>query len=77
MKLVTFAKPQAPFGVGDTRLVPDDVATRLHDEGVIDGLGQAWPPKVSPAAVSAPQKPARPIVKPARPAGAPDRRKAS
>lgn len=35
-KLVRFTKPMRPFGIGDQRLVPDDVAARLAAEGVIE-----------------------------------------
>lgn len=70
MRQVTFSQPMAPFGVGDQRLVPDDVAKRLHREGVLsdDQPFPAQPP------ARAPTKPVRPILHPTRPAGAPDRR---
>lgn len=69
MKLVTFSEPQAPHGVGDTRLVPDDVAARLGRAGVLSAA-ETWPAGSTPAA----SKPARPAVKPIRPAGTPDKR---
>jgi hypothetical protein len=62
MRLVTFTQAQAPHGVGDTRLVSDDVAKRLRDEGVIDGLGTPWPPVSQ-----------RPVLKPVRPVQSPKR----
>lgn len=73
MQLITFGQPMAPHGVGDTRLVTDDVAKRLGDEGALSAC-VPWPPTVMAVA---PQKPARPVVKPVRPVGSPDRRLAS
>lgn len=65
MRLVTFAHDMAPFGTGDTRLVPDDVAERLAGEKALSA-NEAWPRGEAPRA---PQKPARPILKPERPSG--------
>ena len=53
MKLVTFAKDMAPHRVGDTRLVPDDVADRLVKSGEASGATpfppQADAPRPKPA----------------------------
>lgn len=68
MRQVTFAKAQAPFGVGDKRLVPDDVAARLEGEGVISA-SEPFPPRAS-----APERPKRPALKPERPTGTLDLR---
>lgn len=70
MKLVTFAVAQAPHGVGDKRLVPDEVADRLLAEGVAASV-EAWPGPVPAHPV---RKPAREVVKPHRPSGAADQR---
>ena len=70
MKLVTFARASAGHSVGDTRLVPDEVAARLLSEEVISGAEQ-WPPGSLPPA---PQKPRRPVIDVRRPAGVPDQR---
>lgn len=73
MMLVTFSEPMVPYGVGDTRLVPDDVAENLKRDGVISSA-EPWPPsgEAPPApVVGAPQKPARPVLRPTRPAGRP------
>lgn len=51
MKQVTFARPQAPFGVGEKRLVPDDVAATLEKEGVIEPNPPSWPMRPVPAPV--------------------------
>ena len=71
MKLVTFARPVAPHGVGDTRLVPDHEADRLEKAGDISAA-EIWPPSAPPAE---PVRPQRPILSPTRPAGSPDRRR--
>lgn len=70
MKLVTFSKPMAPHGVGDTRLVSDKVAAELHGQGVISD-SEPWPPAPAKAAhaVRGPKRPERPVVTPERPAG--------
>lgn len=68
MKLVTFGRPMAPHGVGDTRLVSDDVAQRLQKDGALSA-SEAWPAK-------GPQRPSRPALAVARAAGVPDQRKA-
>jgi hypothetical protein len=70
MKLVTFSRPMAPHGVGDTRLVPDNVAHQLQEDGAISA-SEPWP---ASAPVSAPESPRRPIVKPARAIGVADTR---
>jgi hypothetical protein len=44
MKLVTFSRDMAPHGAGDTRLVPDDVADRLADEGAVSNV-RPFPPE--------------------------------
>lgn len=72
MKLVTFARPMAPHGVGDTRLVPDDVAERLREEGTISA-SEPFPPRAS---APAPQKPSRPVLNIERPARASTAREA-
>ena len=36
MKMIKFTKAMAPHGVGDTRVVPDDMADRLIKEGVAE-----------------------------------------
>lgn len=59
MKLVTFGRAMAPHGVGDTRLVPDEVAKRLEAEGALSGV-KPWPTPVLPA---------RPVLKLKRPSG--------
>lgn len=64
MQLVTFGKPMAPHGVGDTRLVSDDVAKRLEGEGLLS------------ASETFPARPVRAPPKPARPTGVPDKRTA-
>lgn len=69
MRQVTFAKAQAPFGVGDKRLVPDDVAARLEREGVLSA-SEPFPPQ----AALAPAKPTRAALKPERPTGTLDLR---
>lgn len=63
MKLVTFAGTMSPHNVGDTRLVPDDVAIRLQKEGAISE-SKTWPPVAAPPA---PKKPERPVLKVERP----------
>jgi hypothetical protein len=68
VKLVTFAKPLAPFGVGDTRLVPDDMAVDLQGDGYLSAA-EPWP---APAIPKAPEKPKRPALQPTRPAGKPN-----
>ncbi len=65
MRHVTFAKPQAPHGVGDKRLVSEAVAKQLHDEGVIADLGEPFPARHSAKA----RKPKRPVVAPGRGGG--------
>lgn len=72
MKLVTFGRAMAPHGIGDTRLVPDDVARRLDAAGDLSA-SEAFP---APAPVRAPRKPARALPKPTRPAGPLDQRMA-
>lgn len=72
MKLVTFAVAMAPFCVGDTRLVPDEVAARLATEEVLSD-SQDWPVAAAGEAPSA-RKPVRPTLRPNRPAGTPDKR---
>lgn len=42
MKLVTFSEEMAPHGVGDTRLVPDDVAIELERQHKISSA-EPWP----------------------------------
>jgi len=91
-QLVTFAQPVAPYGAGDTRLVPDDVAADLLEQGLISDY-EPFPrrsadeatrePAAKPAPVVQPRqqpKPARPIrpqLKPTRPAAASAARKVS
>lgn len=65
MKLVTFGGDMAPHGAGDTRLVPDEVAQQLEDDGKLSA-SEPWP---ADAASRAPEKPVRPILKPGRPTG--------
>jgi hypothetical protein len=36
MKMVKFTKSMSPHGVGDTRVVPDEIARRLVDEDVAE-----------------------------------------
>lgn len=36
MMMIKFTKPMAPHGVGDTRVVPDDVGKRLIKEGAAE-----------------------------------------
>jgi hypothetical protein len=60
----------APHGVGDTRLVPDAVARRLQDEGLLSA-SETFP---SAPTSSAPKRPERAVLKPHRPAGVPDKR---
>lgn len=69
MRLVTFTKAQAPHGVGDTRLVSDEVAARLRGEKVIEGLGEAWPPGSAVKPVRPVVQPRRPVIRPTRPSG--------
>jgi hypothetical protein len=64
MKLVTLAEPMR--GVGDRPLLPDAVADRMVADGTATAA-EPWPAK-APAAPTA-QKPKRPVVKSARPAG--------
>jgi predicted RNA polymerase sigma factor len=70
MKLVTFARAQPPHGVGDKRLVPDEMAERLLEEGIVSAV-ESWPGQVPG---HPPRKPTRPVVKPTRPARLPDAR---
>lgn len=70
MKLVTFGKPMAPHGVGDTRLVPDDVARQLQSDGVLSA-SEPWPARASAPAAA---RPARSVLKPGRPTGGADQR---
>lgn len=72
MQLVTFARAVAPHSRGDKRVVPDDVAQRLADEGDISSA-EPWP---SPAPAHASRAPKRAIIKFGRPVTAPDRREA-
>jgi hypothetical protein len=65
MRLVTFARAMAPHGIGDTRLVSDDVAARLSKDGAISA-SETWPTVSAPGAVL----PKRPTPKPARPGSA-------
>jgi hypothetical protein len=69
MRLVTFGRAMAPHAAGDTRLVSDSVAKRLDSEGLLSAT-EPYPPAAAPAA----KKPTRPILKPTRPATAPDQR---
>lgn len=73
MKLVTFARAMAPHSIGDTRLVPDDLARKLH-AGDYLASSEPWPPQASTAA---PEKPKRPTLQPTRPAGSADKRVAT
>lgn len=73
MKLVTFSQGMAPHGVGDTRLVSDEVAEDLKRDKMISASEQ-WP--ADSTAAPAAQKPGRPMLKPGRPTGGPDQRKA-
>lgn len=66
MKLVTFSRAMAPHGVGDTRLVPDNVAAQLDEDGMISS-SEPWPAQVRPPRQIV--KPVRPAVKPVRPMG--------
>ena len=66
MRHVTFATAQAPFGAGDKRLVPDEVAEELEAAGVLEA-NEPWP-KPAPGAAA---KPKRPVLQPTRPAGKP------
>jgi hypothetical protein len=70
MRHVTFVRAQSPFGVGDKRLVSEDVAKTLRGEGLIEGLGEPWPPADPSAAPARPvTRPSRPVIKPTRSAG--------
>lgn len=69
MRLVTFSREMSPYGIGDTRLVPDDVAIALEKDEAISS-NEPWPAQ----APQEPKKPVRPILKPTRPAQGPDRR---
>jgi hypothetical protein len=74
MRLVTFAREQAPHAAGDKRLVPDEVAARLEREGLL--AANVSYPENAPAPSA--KKPARSILKPVRPAsGIADERKAN
>lgn len=70
MKLVTFACAMAPHCAGENRLVSDGVAEQLLASGEISA-SETWPP---PAKPTGPDAPRRPMPKPIRPAGSPDRR---
>jgi hypothetical protein len=52
MKIVTFTTPMRPHSVGDTRIVPDDVADKLVADGVA-GNPQHFPPGSAPAPATA------------------------
>lgn len=67
MKLVTFARTMAPHGVGDTRLVSDELADELEAQGALSEA-KPWPDAL------APRKPVRPQDRPRRAIGAGDRR---
>jgi hypothetical protein len=55
-KLVTFNRMMSPFNVGDTRLVPDDVAAQLEAAGDIEANPPDYPAKPvrapAPAAIA-------------------------
>jgi hypothetical protein len=66
MKLVTFARPMAPYCAGETRLVEDAVAARLEADGALSA-SETWP-EVAPDEANSVRAPKRKAVKPERPA---------
>lgn len=70
MKQVILAQPMR--GVGDSPVLPDDVADRMVKSG--EALSaEPWPPRAPAHQAETPKRPIvkseRPIVKPARPSG--------
>lgn len=51
MKHVTFAKDHTPYHRGDKRLVPDQVAKALEEEGLIEPNAPDWPQRQAPTPV--------------------------